>query len=45
LQVAAIRALSEGNYVFIGTKTGSDKSLAYVCFYLVICVAIGAPKL
>jgi len=44
LQVAAIRALSEGNNVFIGTKTGSDKSLAYECFPLVVIyVAIGAP--
>jgi len=30
-QVVAKRALSEGNDVFIGTKTGSDKSLAYEC--------------
>jgi len=34
--VAAIHAHSEGNYVFIWTKTGSDnKSLAYECLPLV----------
>jgi len=34
-QVDEIRALSEGNYVFIETKTGSDMSLAYECLPLV----------
>jgi len=33
-QVAAIRALGEGNYVFTRIKIGSDKSLAYECFPL-----------
>jgi len=34
-QAAAIRDLSEGNYEFIRTKPGNDKSLAYECLHLV----------